>query len=255
VGGGDIDPWERYERRWTDLSLKELENFADWMNRILGYKPTVIGGWAVYFYNPNGLGSRDIDIVIPTREMKYRIIEKYLANNGYEIRKVAFGVGEWVKYLDPNEPESETFLDVCTLQDKNLVHGLGIEVPWSIAMERQGIIDINGKEVHIPSPEALLVMKSKAARDRNYDVVTGKGDEFKKNKARKDRFDIISIISTCDIESNHLRSILSKCGFMQIFKDTVEAAFEDGGVLDRFDLKEDELEKLRNKKDEIIGGL
>jgi hypothetical protein len=96
---------ERYNEKWMDLSLAELENFARWMNDILGYHPTIIGGWAVYFYNPS-MGSIDIDVILPSWEMRDRIINMYLKNNGYELREKAFGESEWVKLLEPDNPDS-----------------------------------------------------------------------------------------------------------------------------------------------------
>ena len=109
-----IEPFGRYKKKWTDLTLKELKNFVKWMNDILGYHPIIIGGWAIYFYSPK-MGSRDVDVVLPSWEMRDRIINSYLKNNGYEQRQIAFGVNEWIKLLDPEDPTSETYLDVCTL--------------------------------------------------------------------------------------------------------------------------------------------
>jgi hypothetical protein len=37
-------PFARYDTKWTDLSRAELENFANWMNKMIGYNPVVIGG-------------------------------------------------------------------------------------------------------------------------------------------------------------------------------------------------------------------
>lgn len=243
--------WERYDRKWTELSLKELENFAEWMNKILGYDPTIIGGWAVYFYNPSGLGSRDIDVVIPTWEMKYRVIDNYLANNGYEIRQKAFGVAEWIKYLDPKERTSETYLDVCTLQDKNFVHGQDLEVPWTVACERQKRVDVGDSQIYIPSPEALLIMKSKAAHDRNFDVVTGQGDDFKRDKVKKDRFDLISLIVTCEFDTAFLHELLKRFKFGQCFKEALNAALDDESVMVRFKFDKKKVAAIR-KKAEIL---
>ena len=40
------DQWSRYDQRWTDQSLRELENFAGWMNEIFGHHPIIIGSGA-----------------------------------------------------------------------------------------------------------------------------------------------------------------------------------------------------------------
>ncbi|MFH1256823.1 MAG: hypothetical protein V1494_06045 [Candidatus Diapherotrites archaeon] len=47
----------------TQKSFKELEGLAAWLN-IHGHSPIVIGGWATFFY-VKGMGSRDIDLILP----------------------------------------------------------------------------------------------------------------------------------------------------------------------------------------------
>ena len=47
--------------------------------------PIIIGGWAVWFYNPY-FGSIDIDVVGPSRQGEfYRIIEEYEHTHGYHV--------------------------------------------------------------------------------------------------------------------------------------------------------------------------
>jgi hypothetical protein len=237
-----------------DLSLKELENFAKWMNDILGYQPTIIGGWAVYFYNPT-LGSIDIDVLLPTWEMRDRIINKYLKNNGYELREKAFGEAEWVKLLETDNPDSDTYLDVCTIQDKNLVHGKDIEVPWSIAFEWQKSKKVKSGEIYIPDPEPLLVLKVKAAWDRSYDIEKSGGSLFLKDKLSKDRLDILSLISNCDIRQDIIKEIVLRYEFKGCFEDALGRIISDQLVLDRLDFEGEKIKNLKDRVKSIIDNL
>lgn len=39
-----------YYTELTNETLKELKNFANWMNKNFGHYPLIIGGWAVWTY-------------------------------------------------------------------------------------------------------------------------------------------------------------------------------------------------------------
>lgn len=245
------EPLGRYGKKWTDLSLRELKNFARWMNDILGYHPIIIGGWAVYIYSQK-MGSRDIDVVLPSWEMRDRIIDSYLKNNGYEQRQVAFGVVEWVKLLDPEDPTSETYLDVCTLQDKNMVKGMDIEVPWSIARDWQRGIALEGMEIYIPDPEPLFVLKVKAAWDRYYKITKEGKNGFLKDKLKKDRYDIISLLSECQLKQDIINEIILKYEFKECFEDALSRATSDQEVMDMLHLEDEKIKKLRDKVKEML---
>ena len=190
----------------------------------MGYHPTIIGGWAVYFYNP-AFGSIDIDVILPTWETRDRIINKYLKSNGYEIRKKAFGEAEWVKLLETENPDSVTYLDVCILLDKNLVYGKDIEIPWSIAFEWQRNKKVQNAEKFLLDPEPLLVLKAKAAWDRSYDIEKSGGSPFLKDKVIKDRFDILILISKYDMRQDIINKIVLEYEFKECFNDALGRVF------------------------------
>jgi hypothetical protein len=231
MGDRDMNgEWPRYQKRWTDLSLKELANFAEWMNRMLGYNPTVIGGWAVYFYNPDGLGSRDIDVLLPSWEVKNRVADLYLRNNGYTLREKAFGVAEWIKFLEPGNESSETYLDICTVQDRNIVHGTEMELPWAIANRHQRKMNVGGYDLYVPAPETLLLLKAKAAWDRAYDIRSGAGSDFLRDKVRKDRFDVLSLLANASVDLEWLHAMASEFRFTETLRNAVEMALGDDSV-------------------------
>ncbi|MBN1389118.1 MAG: hypothetical protein JXA22_00590 [Candidatus Thermoplasmatota archaeon] len=232
-----------------------MVNFSQWMNELIGYYPTIIGGWAVFMYNQRGFGSRDIDVVIPTREMKGRVIDRYLANNGYQVRKKAFGEMEWIKELEAGNPDSITYLDVCTLEDRNVVHGKDLEIPWKIAHDHQVLKELNGTKIYIPAPEALLTLKVKAAWDRNYDIQISGGTPFLLDKVRKDRFDIISLFKNCNIDKDKIVTIVNDHKFNDPFKDAVAKAISDSEAIEAHDLSDNDTCSLKEKISIILQDL
>ena len=244
--------WDRYDDRWTRLSFEEMLNFTRWMNELIGYHPTIVGGWAVYLHCPEGFGSRDIDVVIPTRSMKNAVIERYLGSNGYVLVNKAFGVKEWIKELEPGDPDSITYLDVCTLEDRNVVHGTNLEIPWKIAHEYQQVHEIQGKLLYIPQVEALLLLKSKAAWDRAHDIRMGGSTPFLADKVRKDRFDILSLLHNCEVDDKKLVDLSSKYGFNDHLMEVLVKALSDGEVQDELSKRYGALGILEKRASSIL---
>ena len=236
----------------TDLSFQELGRFAGWMNRFVGYSPSIIGGWAVHFYNPGGLGSTDIDVVLPDRAARDRVVTAYLATNGYVLRKRAFGESEWVKELMVGEKKIDHYLDICTLQDKNLVHGRDIELPWAIAMADQKKVRVGKSELFIPGPEPLLLLKLKAAWDRSYDIASGGGTPYLRDKLGKDRFDILSLLVKCRINTEKVHRMAIEFHFGECARDALSRAVADQAVIDRHGLESRRIRGLKRKADEVI---
>ncbi len=89
--------YDDYDKEFTDASLAELKRFLKWMDEKKGAYPTIIGGWAVYAYR-QALGSKDIDVVMPTdRDLNYILLEEYFPANGYKVKKDEYlsQVGLW----------------------------------------------------------------------------------------------------------------------------------------------------------------
>ncbi len=81
---------------------------------------------------------------------------------------------------------------------------------------------------------------------------TGVGDIFKKDKVRKDRFDIISIISSCEIRPDLLLGIVKEHGFGECFKHALERAISDPNAIDRHGFNEENQSDLEEKVNDII---
>ena len=169
--------------------------------------PTIIGGWAVYFYD-SYFGSIDIDIAGPSHQGRFiDLIERYERKHGYEFtakdplglevttRKPVIQNGRVIGYME---------IDACTFEDLKpggFHEDPDNQLPYSLTGERQyqRRVKLEGDAIcYIPSKSLLLLYKMKAARDRAYDLKT-KGtiiDPAKMEKLRgkvtKDRADILA---------------------------------------------------------------
>jgi hypothetical protein len=107
-------------------------------------------------------------------------------------------------------------------------------------------------EIYIPDPEPLLVLKVKAAWDRYYKITKEGKDGFLKDKLRKDRYDIISLLSECQLKQDIIKEIVLKYEFEECFADTLDRVISDEEVLDRFDLEEESKKKFMDKTRDMI---
>jgi hypothetical protein len=187
--------------------------------------------------------------------MKHRVVDQYLANNGYKVVKKAFGEMEWIKELEPGNEDSITYLDVCTLEDLNIVHGSNVILPWDIALRWQILKNIDGIEFYIPSPEPLLVLKAKAAWDRNSDIQTTGGNPFLRDKVVKDRFDILSILFNCELDKEIIYGILKETEFTRFFKDAVAKAISDHVAREAHDMSREKLVDTEEKIEDMLKGV
>ncbi|MCK4454944.1 MAG: hypothetical protein KAU99_01205 [Thermoplasmata archaeon] len=107
---------EVYYDELTDSTLQELKNIGRWFNTLYGNYPIVIGGWAVWLYNPLGYGSRDIDLLFPERRMKERLANQYLSANGYILKKQSPFEEQFVKVVETSRGNEEIYLDACSVE-------------------------------------------------------------------------------------------------------------------------------------------
>jgi len=189
-------------------SYNELASLLKWFS-LFGPIPTIIGGWAVYFYN-SYFGSIDIDIVGPSHQGQFTdIIERYERTHEYEFipkdplglevtsRKPVTQNGKIIGYME---------IDACTFEDPkpgSFHEDSNKQLPYSLTAESQNQRKVTLEEdaiCYIPSKPLLLLYKIKAARDRAYDLKT-KGTTIEPAKAEglrgkitKDRADIIALL-------------------------------------------------------------
>jgi len=189
-------------------SYNELVSLLKWFS-LFGSIPTIIGGWAVYFYN-SYFGSIDIDIVGPSHQGRFiDIIERYERTHGYELvakdrlglevtsRKPLIEKGKIMGYME---------IDACTFEDPkpNSFHeDPDKQLPYSLTADKRYQREVKLEDdavCYAPSKPLLLLYKVKAARDRAYDLKT-RGTimepvkaESLRGKLTKDRADILALL-------------------------------------------------------------
>jgi hypothetical protein len=189
-------------------SYKELTSLLEWFSKF-GPIPTIIGGWAVYCYN-SYFGSIDIDLVGPSHQGRFiDIIERYERTHGYEFTaKDEFGLevtsrkpvrqnGSLIGYME---------IDACTFDDPSPARfheNPQKQLPYALTAEKQHRREVKlAKDAvcYTPTKPLLLLYKTKAARDRAYDLRT-KGTTMASAKAErlrgkltKDRADLLALL-------------------------------------------------------------
>jgi len=192
----------------TDDSYNELVSLLKWFS-IFGPIPTIIGGWAVYFYN-SYFGSIDIDIVSPSHQGHFiDLIERYQRTHRYEFMEKG-PLGLEVTTRKPVVKNSKVIgymeIDACTFEDpkpSGFHEDLEKQLPYSLTGEKQYQKEVKLREdaiCYIPCKPLLLLYKIKAARDRAYDLKT-KGTIIEPAKAQrlrgkvtKDKADILALL-------------------------------------------------------------
>lgn len=212
-------------------SYNELVSLLKWFS-LFGPIPTIIGGWAVYFYNCY-FGSIDIDIVGPSHQGHFTdIIERYERTHGYESiikdqlglevtsRKPIIQSGKTIGYME---------IDACTFEDpkpSSFHEDPNKQLPYSLTAKTQYQREVKLEKdaiCYIPSKPLLFLYKIKAARDRAYDLKT-KGttmDPAKMEKLRgkvtKDRADILALL-----DPNPTKNIIEERFDIDAFYSTVK---------------------------------
>jgi hypothetical protein len=188
-----------YNQGIFNRSLSELKAIANWLERmetsgIIKPLTVLIGGWAVYSYNP-WYGSIDIDLVSNSdikKRLMWHLIEKrqYISDHtvppttvykevtiGETKQKIRLDFGSRAE-LNPFEGAKKNPLGFDTLDEHTSSWNMG-----------------DGARIRVPDRSALLLYKLKAAWDRGYRVRSGRDssglDEF---KLEKDYCDILALI-------------------------------------------------------------
>ncbi len=188
-------------------SLEELKDLLLWFHH-QGPTPIVIGGWAVYFYNPY-LGSVDIDLVGPSMGGLFdSTLEGFERGRGYQqvttgpltlgnsFRKPIYSDGRLAGYME---------IDACTFEnDPRTFHEEpGRELPYSLCAEPGMLTSLSlgpKMEAMVPNKSLLLLYKLKALRDRQFDlrrsepILGAERAQWLRSKIVKDASDLISLL-------------------------------------------------------------
>jgi hypothetical protein len=213
-----LDEW--YFKEITEASYNELITLTKWINKIYGYYPFIIGGWAVYSYSKS-LGSRDIDIVFPTKESVEKVLMPYYKIRGYKEE----GLFSKRYYLETKTEKGneKIMLDACSLSDPNILHeNKDIDIPWDLTQKYYQKWELQKDLiVQVPQIELLLVYKIKALCDRRYDLqhstLSAINKSYINSKIWKDEYDI-NKLSGCKIDKEKSISILDITNFKDYFQ-------------------------------------
>ena len=217
-----MDKW--YYKEITEASYNELITLATWINRIYGYYPFIIGGWAVYSY-AQSLGSRDIDIVFPTRESVEKVLMPYYNMRGY--KEEGLFTKQYYLEIQTEKGNEKIMLDACSLIDRNILHeNKDIEIPWDLTQHYHQEWKIQKDLiVRIPQIELLLLYKMKALCDRRYDLqhltMSAINKAYINSKIWKDEYDIKKL-SKSTIDKEKIRQIVENTNFQEYFQREIK---------------------------------
>ena len=151
----------------------------------------LIGGWAVYCYNP-WYGSFDIDLITNSKA-RHHLMKYLLDNRGFINRRRPMISNTVVKHV----PGGEIRLDFGSREDVCRFEGRTEECPFSLVDGRTEVREFRaGSSVVVPERTLLLIFKLKAAWDRFTRIRdhTSLNEGYEQGKLRKDRADILALL-------------------------------------------------------------
>jgi len=209
-------------RTIVEISREELAAIFRWVqDHRDGSRRQVtvlIGGWAVYCYNP-WYGSVDIDIITNSKTRQH--LMKFLRDErGFVLERHPVIRNTVVK----NSPDGSIIIDFGSREDTCRFEGRSEICPFSLVDNQTEVRTIetrgNVVEVIIPTRALLVLYKLKAAWDRSQRLRTGTSPdaEWETGKLKKDRADILALLDPAsggsDIDVYYLGSQLSEYPFL-----------------------------------------
>lgn len=188
-------PGYEVPRSVIGASLAELAEISRWLDdRESRNNPVtiLIGGWAVYCYNP-WYGSIDIDLVTNAGTRQH-LMRHLVSDRGFIRRRNPPFKNSVIKIIPP---DGEIIIDFIPKNERNCFEGPDAACPMSLLNGRTVAREISpGFSVTIPDRSLLLLLKLKAAWDRAYRIQehTSEREDWENGKLRKDRADILSLI-------------------------------------------------------------
>ena len=207
-----------YREELTNVSFTELKRLLEWLNH-KGTTSTIIGGWAVWVYE-EGLGSRDIDIVIPNLSLtgeEYR--KEYFEKNDYIARSLNYQVKYFEKII-PGTIEN-IIVDIFDGdKEREEMYDLNVKFHWGWMLEFREQKNIGGLEIFVPKRELLIIIKIIAAlsRSKEYDALE---NARLPAKIWKDYRDIAALSFRKELDKSFLEEYVTKSNLGQYMDDFV----------------------------------
>jgi len=213
-------------------SLSELRQLAGWFRVNHGLEITLLGGWAVYSYNPYE-GSFDIDCLGPAHPFTTQL-DIYMQTHGYVLEPDSlFGAASetWRKpVFHGKETIGAIYIDACDFNFPNLFkENPGRQIPYGLCVKGEMIRrrQVDNEYFYVPIKELLLLYKTKAARDRSYvlthEELSSEIRERQQGKVQKDYSDMAALIDPRHggaIDSSQLGSLIREYD-LSFVRDTI----------------------------------
>lgn len=177
-------------------SFEELIHILSWIGdqrrnpeRLPG---VLVGGWAVYAYNPY-LGSIDIDLVV-SGNMRKRLSFWLCENRGF--RPIRRGEPGW-EGVSKEGPEGHKIIaDFANRNEDYHFEGRSETLNFAIVDGHTEAKLIEGTQVLVPERALLVLFKLKAAYDREARIAseTSHDPDWERAKLVKDQADIIALL-------------------------------------------------------------
>ena len=177
------------------LSLEELRHILEWLADRSGKERSsrfvLIGGWAVYGYNP---WSRSIDIdLVMNQRTKRGLVHHLRADRGYVRTGPEHLAG---RGLERPTPLGAIRLDTVSFESSLQFEGKVGRLDLAFLKKEVVTREVEGLSAPVPSRSMLLVMKLKAAWDRQWRVDRGASPDpqWERTKAIKDLADVLALV-------------------------------------------------------------
>jgi len=191
---------EEIANRARQLSKQELFRFSAYAEN-QGIQTTVVGGWAVYAYNPY-LESIDVDIVT-TRDRILNVEAILTQQCGWIPTTTDTPVWKrFSKRIPDASPLDNIFFDLLSSNLVNAFHENNSKrISFAICLREGHYVrrSINNHiNINVPKKELLLLYKLKSYRDRIFDLQNRANKETERSRLRakvtKDLSDTIALI-------------------------------------------------------------
>ena len=243
---------ERYTPELTSKSQTELQKFSTWYSKNQGGNwPNIIGGWAVWSYYPQGFGSRDVDLVLPSDDWIDNIMKKtYFPANGfkeYRLGDFMFGEIHHGKPIQHHDEEDVVFFDLISAETPRVDNDkLGVFVDWNWIYENQQQKDIgDGASINVPELELLITLKIIGCLSRSRKLKRAPDVSYFQGKIWKDCYDIANLTNHLKPDddkllNNFVRTKLTK----ELIQEFLEACDGRKNALEEGNSKMEPLEEL-----------
>ena len=200
-----------YDDEITDASFEELKKFLNWMN-LRGTYPTIIGGWAVFAYE-GGIGSRDIDVVMPdTNTINQLLEDDYFEKNQYHVVMKGLIPDHYEKIVKTARGDTDIKFDVFNAEIlREDSENLGISFHWGWTLQSQEKKTIEDLDLYVPTRELLIISKIIAAVARTEEFRL-KPNPRLPSKIWKDYRDVAVLTVNKNIEKGIFGDYLKKSG-------------------------------------------